>query len=102
MLLYVKRQTVACFSVATLIFNPLAYAMLVGVGWRVTYSIFAVMMFVIGCAAAATFRYFKIFLDYYLIANEFIDKHYNHFIISSRDLKTCVILNLAISKSINE
>ena len=40
---------------ATLIFNPLAYAIQDGVGWRITYSIYAVLVFVVGSALTLTF-----------------------------------------------
>lgn len=62
-IMIVKKQSATihlclCFFFvsATLIFNPLAYAIEKGVGWRITYSIYAILLFVVGSAITATFR----------------------------------------------
>ena len=44
------------FYAANIIFNPLTYGMIALVGWRSTYWVLALMVLVVGCATAATFR----------------------------------------------
>ncbi|ELT96052.1 hypothetical protein CAPTEDRAFT_56003, partial [Capitella teleta] len=48
---------IACgFPLATLIFNPVTYLLIDAVGWRITYSIYAVVTLVLGLSISLTFR----------------------------------------------
>ncbi|KAK2157441.1 hypothetical protein LSH36_191g01053 [Paralvinella palmiformis] len=49
---------IACgFPLATLIFNPLTFVLLDAVQWRITYSLFAGVLFVVGSLTTLTFRH---------------------------------------------
>ena len=44
---------------ATLVFNPIAYALITSVGWRLTYVIFGGLLFVVGIVTDVTLRPLK-------------------------------------------